>query len=308
MRSALLSCESVRIDFDGAALLDGLSCSSSADRLGLVGDWSPLFRVLGSQAVVSAGRLFVHGAAAGEAVQQGSVGLAVCDPPLPPDLRAAEYLAASASLLGLGRADARRAASGVLERLGLTSLAPRKLAQLGVPERRALLLLHAMLGEPPVLALETPLAGLDDAAGAWLLELVFRAAFEKRLIVSVANAAPSGPERALLDRAAELMVLGAGSLLRQGPPAEALAPARRVLVTVLRRAPALAQRLSEDGAVVHVTQASGVLARFPREGLADLGEAARLLVELPEGGAADLVLAAALATEAPIVELVPHAS
>jgi len=291
----LLSCDGARIDAGGVALLQGLSCVGAGNGLGLVGAWAPLFALIGREAELGAGRVEVDGTDARRATALGVVGLARHEPGMPPGWSATRYLTESARLLGLSMRQSRHAAHDALDTLGLAALGQRSLARLDAVERRALLIAHATLGAPRVLALEGPLDGLDPAAVARLLPLVDRAAAGRRLLWSAADPAPTGAARGLLDRMDEVLVLEAGSLVAEGPPGHALAPSTRYLVTVARGACELTGQLEARGLDVH---AAGDDAP---------STAARLIVELGADSTPNDVLSAALELSIPVLELVPLA-
>jgi ABC-2 type transport system ATP-binding protein len=287
----LLELDGVRIDRGGAPLLEGLSLGADADRVALIGDWSGLFQLLATSAELVAGQARIAGRPAESAAREQVIGLALVDPPLPPAVTALAYLEQSARLLGLQRAAAKAAARAALERLGVGSLAGQRLADLPRAHRRVVLIAHATLGSPQVLVLEAPLAELDDWNAGWVLEILWRAAADHRLLVSSRYAPALGRERELIDRMDQVIVLESGVVVAQGPAASALAGSRRYRVVASRHADALAKRLVDQQLSVHVADGAP--------------GAARLIVELPEGTAPDAVLDAALEVDAPVLELLP---
>lgn len=293
---ALLLCDGARVDTAGGALLRGLSCVGSGNALGLVGAWAPLFALLGREAELGAGRIEVDGVDARHATARGVVGLARHEPGLPPGWTAARYLTQSARLLGLSMRESRRTAHRALDALGLATLGPRALARLRPVEQRAVVIAHATLGAPRVLVLETPLGGLETADQDRLRPVLDRAAEGRRLIWSVADPAPAGAERGLLDRVDEVLVLEAGSLAAQGPPGHALAPGTRYLVTVAQGARELGEQLEARGLGVRAAGEDGPSA------------AARLIVDLGADATPNDVLSAALELSIPVLELVPLAA
>lgn len=294
----LLSCDGARIDAGGVALLEGLSCVGTGDTLGLVGAWAPLFALLGREAELGAGRVEVDGVDAVRATALGVVGLARHEPGLPASWTAVRYLTESARLLGLSARESRRAAHAALTRLGIDALGLRTLGRMDAVERRAVLVAHATLGAPRVLALEAPLSGLEPAAQDRLLPLLDRAAAGRRLLWSVADPAPTGTERGLLDRTDDVLVLEAGSLVAEGPPSHALPHGQRYLVTVAKGARELAGQLEARGLGVRQADQDPRLAVMPDT---------RLIVDLGTDATPNDVLAAALELSIPVLELVPLA-
>lgn len=82
--------------------------------------------------------------------------------PLPPELGVRQYLALRARLRGLGRVDL----DGALAEVGLTDRAREPIAALSKGQRQRVAWCEAGLGAPPVLLLDEPAAGLDEAERA----------------------------------------------------------------------------------------------------------------------------------------------
>jgi ABC-2 type transport system ATP-binding protein len=181
---ATLLARAARIDLARRPLVARLDAESRATRLGLLGDWSALFRLLTGEAELAGGTLTIAGGELPLAVQTGTVGVMRLDSLLPPQWTAEHLLAQSAELTGLSRAHAQRSAFQTLERLGLVDLSSRHLGHLHIAERRAVLVAHALLTGPRVLCLEEPLAALDTAAEQLVLAVIERAAQGRRLIVA----------------------------------------------------------------------------------------------------------------------------
>ena len=293
-RAPLLLVEGARIDVGGAPLCDGLGAVSEADRVGLVGDWSALFALLGARGRLVRGRAEIAGVPAERAVASGQVGLALSDVPLPGAASARDYLEASARLAGFSRRLAVDASRHALGELGLDALAGRRIRDLGQLERRGLALAHAALGNPSALVLEAPLDHLDEASSGVVAGWVERAAAGRRLLVSARHTGMATPERGLFDGLEEILVLRPGGLLSQGPPAETLSGCERYLVVVRSRGAELKEALL----------ARGVEATLEAQD----GAGARLWVELRAPGALDLVRDVVVELEAPLIELTPLAS
>ena len=273
----------------GSALLAGLSLSSSAARIGLIGDWSGLFQALTGQAEVAAGTARIFGSEISRALAQGSVSFAPCDPPLPSSFTIAEYLRHAARLSHGSAARAVRDTQQVLEEYGLAEFAKRKLSELVSYQRRALGIACAALAAPPVLCVEAPLRGLDVEAADYIVRLCGIAAQRSRVIVSSAAPSSPSPERSLMDGCEELFWLERGTLIRQGSPAQVFAPGVRYALTVKgSQVAAFSAALSSAGCRLSERDGTG-----------------RYWVELPEHGNSDLLLDAALAAELVVLELEP---
>ncbi len=296
-----LEAKAARIDLFGQPLLARLELTSSAERLGLLGDWSALFRVLSGEAELSAGSLRLAGSPVPLGVEQGVIGLMRLDPLLPGTWSAEEFLASSAELSGSPIKAAQKLAFQTLEQLGLTSLAARRLAHLQLAERRALLVAHAVLTNPVLLCLEQPLAGLDTPAEEAVLAVIERASAGRRLVVAVSDPELSPGSRQLVRSCTERLRLAAGIVI---PEPEDLPAWSRVTATVCRNHQAFAAALGARGITAHATHEAGILNALTSP-LA--GPCWRYLVELPDGSTAP-VLDAALEAEAGLVELIPLGS
>jgi len=307
MTVPLLQCDDARVDVDGVPVLDGLSFATQGDRVGLLGDWGWLFRVLARQAEVSSGGVLVHGYPANTAVADGVVGLSLHDPGSPEGWTGLQYLQHSARLAGLGADAADGEARTVLERVGLLPSGHRKLGALAPVERRALLLTHVALGSPPVIALEGPLAGLHPAWAEHMTLLLARLAPHARWLVSVHDPGLDAPERALLDRLDEVLWLRGGVVSRT-TAAQLLEPRSGYSLVVTRNAAALRAELRQRGHRVELEGGSAQGGRRPvvsGEPTA-MPDTARLAVDVEGDGRPDAIVDAALTVDAPIVELRPR--
>ena len=295
---ATIDARAARIDLFGQPLLARLELTSHAERVALLGDWSPLFRLLCGEAELAGGTLHVAGVPVPLGVEQGTVGLMRLDPLLPGTWSAEQLLSSSSELSGTPKKAAGKLAFQTLERLGLAGLATRRLAHLPLAERRALLVAHAVLTDPRVLCLEQPLLGLDTNAEQAVLAVIERACAGRRLLVAVSDPELSPGSRQLVHTCAERLRLSAGVVL---PELEGGPAAARVTATVCRNHQAFADALRQRGLNARATHEAGVLNALTST---MAGRCWRYLVELPAGSTAPIV-DAALQTEAGLVELIP---
>lgn len=286
----------------GATLLAALSVRSNARRIGLVGDWEPLFRTLTGDANISSGSAQIFGCELGAAIDRGIVGFAACDPALPASLSVRDYLQHAARLSHGSHSRATSDARRTLDEYGLTELASLELAQLVLHQRRALGIACAALTAPPVLVLEAPLRDLDAASASYVARLCTHAGERSQLIVS--SGAPSTPsaERALLDECDELFLLQRGALVAHGPPNVVFAAGTRYLLTLAgQNGGELSATLEASGC-----QLSELTSPTTFQGLLTEGRhVCRYCVELPNSGSPDLLLDAALAAGMTVLELEP---
>ena len=90
-------------------------------------------------------------------------------------LRVREHLVLFARLKGLSQGEADQAADEVLDDLGLTAQAGRRVGALSGGQRRRILIGLALLGRPPLLILDEPTTGLDPTSRRAVWRMLRRA-------------------------------------------------------------------------------------------------------------------------------------
>jgi ABC-type multidrug transport system ATPase subunit len=255
----------------------------------LVGAWGPLFELIAGKRRLRGGRLELGGAPLEGAAAQGRVGWLAREAPLPPTWLARDVLAASAELLGESRRGALRRARRTLEWLGLGELQDQRTSRLRPGDRRALGVAMAALGEPAVLALEQPLAGLEPSEQTFVASVLERALRGRAALIGVAELPGSPCEDALAAQSSDLLFVSDQRLVARGSYRELCARARSYRVVVQRSVDALSARLTEAGYAVR---------RMLTSDLTTLG-----VIDDKELGTVPL-FRAALAADAPIIELV----
>jgi ABC-2 type transport system ATP-binding protein len=316
----LLVAEEARIAVDGVVAIDRLTFSAIGDHLLFAGDPAALFAAitgvplssrrgarpvltgkaaraalaatddldeeLPGEAYVVAGALRLAGRSVADATHIPIMGAATLDPPLPPAWSAEEYVAWGARLSGTRRSAANDLAAAALARVGLLPARKRLTSVLSLAERRALVLAQAIVTAPEILIAEAPLAGLEGAAAAFVLDALVQATEGRRAIFSVTRIDPASPEGRLARAASHVIVLAGGEIALEGTPAELFSGVRVYTLTVHKNAEPFRAELALRGIPLR-------------------GGPHRFSVELAVGGSTRDIVAAAQAARAALVEMVP---
>jgi ABC-2 type transport system ATP-binding protein len=144
---------------------------------------------------------------------RGSVGFMPERVSFPPEMRVDHYLRFAAEGKGIRRSQRRSAVDGALHRAGLVGVRSRIITNLSKGYRQRVGLAQALLGDPPVLILDEPSAGLDPLHAIEIREVLQRYATERVVLVSTHSL---GETRQLCSR---VLVLSQGRLVYQGSPA-----------------------------------------------------------------------------------------
>ena len=163
----------------------------------------------------------------------------------------------------------------VLELVGLTSAAARRVGTYSLGMRQRLGIAVALLGDPPVLLLDEPVNGLDPEGIVWVRRLVRSLAAEGRTLLVSSHLLS---EMALT--ADHVLILGKGRLVADLPLEQLIARSAAPWVFLRTpRAAAFAQFLVARGGRVEVTTGDTLLIRdLTLEAVADLAAEARIPV------------------------------
>jgi ABC-2 type transport system ATP-binding protein len=134
-----------------------------------------------------------------------------------PDLTVAENLAFRAAVYHLPAAQARERAASLLDRAGLAQATTRLAGRLSGGMRQKLGVIGAMLHRPDLLVLDEPTTGVDPVSRADLWWLIARAAADGAAVVLATSYLDEA------ERAADVLVLDAGSELASGTPGQIVA-------------------------------------------------------------------------------------
>lgn len=134
-----------------------------------------------------------------------------------PQMTAQEFLCYMGELKGVPRKTLRQEAQRLLEEVGLQDVAHRRLGQFSGGMRQRALLAQAMLGDPHLLILDEPTAGVDPQERIRIRSLIAQAARDR--IVLLATHIVSDVECI----SNQVLLLNRGQLLGAGTPEELIA-------------------------------------------------------------------------------------
>ena len=199
--------------------------------LGLVGPngsgKSTLLRLLAGVDRPAAGRVEVLGGSPRDRKVRARLGFLPEDSPFPRELRARAVLELLGTLRGVERAEARRRAGELLERVGLAGNARQPLARFSRGMLRRFGLAQVEIHRPDLLLLDEPTAGLD-AAGFEVLDQLLRGARERGATLVIASHVLADIER----HCEHIAVLLGGRVAAAGRTAELLAVEGRARIDV----------------------------------------------------------------------------
>jgi molybdate transport system ATP-binding protein len=121
-------------------------------------------------------------------------------------------------LAGLARLERHRRVREMLERFALQEAAPRRPHEVSPPERLRATVARALIGEPKLLLVDEPAAGLDIALRAEWLKVLRAVRDETNLPVLLAARDPD----TCFELAGNMLLLDAGRILQSGPPRKVL--------------------------------------------------------------------------------------
>lgn len=132
--------------------------------------------------------------------------------PLYPEMRVTEYLRYRAELKGVPRREIKARVERALEQATVADVATRIIGQLSKGYRQRVGLADALVGDPPLLVLDEPTAGLDPNQIRQVRELIKELAKDKTVLISTHIL----PEvEAICDR---VLIISKGKLVSQGDP------------------------------------------------------------------------------------------
>ncbi len=220
-----------------------------------------------------------HARVAGlDVVRQGAdvrraIGASLQESALDPFLTGREHMRLQSALHGLGGAERERRAGELLERVGLTEAADRKVGGYSGGMKRRLDLGLALVHRPRLLFLDEPTTGLDPQSRAALWDEVRRLADDGVTVFLTTQYLEEAD--VLADRVG---IIDRGKIVAEGTPAELKSAIGRSSVEAIPADPSERERLQ------------GALARFGEAAAASPGGAAVQLAD-GVGGLAEIVRA-----------------
>jgi ABC-2 type transport system ATP-binding protein len=215
-----------------------------------------------------------------DVVKQGaqvrsSIGAALQEAALDPILTGREHLNLQATLQGLQKADRKRRAGELLERVGLTEAADRRVGGYSGGMKRRLDLALALVHSPRILFLDEPTTGLDIQSRTALWDEVARLAHDEGMTVFLTTQYLEEAD-VLADRVG---IIDHGRIVAEGTPTELKAeigsPSVEVTPVEADAGDRLAELLKRFGALHHNGRGS-VTVQLPG-GESELAEVVRVL-------------------------------
>ncbi len=214
-----------------------------------------------------------------DVVHQGAevrraIGASLQESALDPFLTGREHMRLQSALHGLGKQERERRGGELLERVGLTDAADRKVGGYSGGMKRRLDLGLALVHGPRLLFLDEPTTGLDPQSRAALWDEVRRLANDGVTVFLTTQYLEEAD--VLADRVG---IIDRGTIVAEGTPAELKAAIGRPSVEAVPADPGEQERLSS---VLHrfgeaaAAAPGAVAARLP-EGVGDLAEIVRTL-------------------------------
>jgi ABC-2 type transport system ATP-binding protein len=203
-----------------------------------------------------------------------AIGASLQESALDPFLTGREHMRLQSSLHGLGKAEREQRGTELLERVGLTDAADRKVGGYSGGMKRRLDLGLALVHRPRLLFLDEPTTGLDPQSRAALWDEVRRLADDGVTVFLTTQYLEEAD--VLADRVG---IIDRGKIVAEGTPSELKAEIGRPSVEAIPADPGDRDRLA---AVLHrfgeaaASSSNGVATSLP-EGVGDLAEIVRTL-------------------------------
>jgi cobalt transport protein ATP-binding subunit len=163
--------------------------------------------------------------------------------------------------LGLAQAEVDRRVDEALALVGLQDLADEFAFSLGRGQRQKLAVASVLAMEPPILVVDEPTTGLDQAGARGILDLLSRWNANGRTIVVITH-----DMTLVAERVPRTIVVNDGRILADGPTRQVLSDAALLRTAFLRppQAARIAQRLTEFGVAPDTLTVAELYAQISR--------------------------------------------
>lgn len=163
--------------------------------------------------------------------------------------------------LGLGQAEVDRRVDEALALVGLQDLADEFAFSLGRGQRQKLAVASVLAMEPPILVVDEPTTGLDQAGSRGILDLLSRWNADGRTIVAITH-----DMTLVAERVPRTIVVNEGRILADGPTRQVLSDVALLRTAYLRppQATRIAQRLSDLGVAADTLTVTELYAQVSR--------------------------------------------
>ena len=215
-----LTVRNLRMNYGTKEALKGVSFTLTPGVYGLLGPngagKSTLMNILTGNLTATGGEVLLDGQTMQSlgAGYREKIGYMPQQQALYPSFTAVRFLSYMAALRGMTTAQARAQIPRVLDQVGLSDVAGHKIKSFSGGMKQRLLIAQAILGNPAVLILDEPTAGLDPKQRIAIRNLIAEVALDK--IVLIATHVVSDVE--FISK--EILLLKEGELLRKAPREE----------------------------------------------------------------------------------------
>ena len=215
-----LTVRNLRMNYGKKEALKGVSFTLTPGVYGLLGPngagKSTLMNILTGNLTATGGEVLLDGQTMQSlgAGYREKIGYMPQQQALYPSFTAVRFLSYMAALRGMTTAQARAQIPRVLDQVGLSDVAGHKIKSFSGGMKQRLLIAQAILGNPAVLILDEPTAGLDPKQRIAIRNLIAEVALDK--IVLIATHVVSDVE--FISK--EILLLKEGELLRKAPREE----------------------------------------------------------------------------------------
>lgn len=190
--SALIECHDLTMVYGNSKALDKVNFElQSGQPIALVGPngagKSSLFSILAGYTPATSGEAKILGHNVGSPELIGRIGALPQDALFDPNLTISQQLSFLARLQGFGRRESVSEASRVLELMLLSNVTKDKIGALSHGMKKRVAIAQALMGQPELVLLDEPTAGLDPANARNIRQQVMALAGETTFLISSHN-------------------------------------------------------------------------------------------------------------------------